>query len=345
MKLNRILKRVGPGIGVFLGAVAAAGLLLFLVTQGDYRVPATVVDDPALSQTELNGLRFHYQIFGKENQELVIGLHGGPGEDHHYLEVMSELADRYRVVLYDQRGSGLSERVPDEELTMEGFIADLNAFVEHFSADDRAIIIGHSWGAMLAAAYAGAHPEKVSRLVLAKPGFLTPEKFREYMQRTGNLAIPINLRMIGHMLMTWFKSLHVKGPDPDARADFLYLNVAFGLPSKDHPLAGYWADPVEAMSSLHIDRFGMRAGTVFRARYLDEEGNLAYSFVENSRAYQKEVLFLSGEDNRIIGPDYQREQMRYFPKARLEVIPDAGHSMFNESPDYTFKVIREYLDR
>jgi hypothetical protein len=53
-----------------------------------------VVDDPGLSQIRLNGQSFHYQIFGEENEQLVIGLHGGPGEDHQYLEVMSALADR-----------------------------------------------------------------------------------------------------------------------------------------------------------------------------------------------------------------------------------------------------------
>ena len=221
MKVKRILKGVGLGVGSLAGAVLVAGLVLFFLSRGDYRVPATVVDDPGLSQVRLNGVSFHYRLFGEENEELVIGLHGGPGQDQHYLEVMRDLADRYRVLLYDQRGSGLSERVPNEALTMPAFVADLDAFVDRFSSDGRAIIIGHSWGAMLATAYCGAHPEKVSALVLAEPGFLTPKEAREYMARTNNLAMPVNPRSVGHMLMSWFRSLHVNGPDPDARADFL----------------------------------------------------------------------------------------------------------------------------
>jgi proline iminopeptidase len=62
------------------------------------------------------------------------------------------------VVPYDQRGSGLSERMPNEELIMPAFIEDLDVFVDHFSRDGGAMLIGHSWGAMLAAAYCGAHP-------------------------------------------------------------------------------------------------------------------------------------------------------------------------------------------
>ena len=110
-------------------------------------------------------------------------------------------------------------------------------------------------------------------------------------------------------------------------------------------MAGYWADPVQAMASVHIERFGMRADTIFTSKYNDKRGNLTYSFVENITAYEKKVLFIAGEDNRIIGPDYQRMQMRYFPQARLEIIPNAGHTMFNENPEHTFEVIRAYLNQ
>jgi pimeloyl-ACP methyl ester carboxylesterase len=144
---------------------------------------------------------------------------------------------------------------------------------------------------------------------------------------------------------TFFQSLHVKGPDADARADYLYLNMAFGMITEDHPLAGYWADTETAREAMKVDRFGMRAGVVFRAKYFDKQGNLTYSFVENTAAYNEEVLFLSGEHNQIIGPEYQRDQIAYFPEARLEIIPDTGHNMFNENPDYTFAVIRNYLDQ
>jgi pimeloyl-ACP methyl ester carboxylesterase len=97
------------------------------------------------------------------------------------------------------------------------------------------------------------------------------------------------------------------------------------------------------MANLKVERFGMKAGVVFRGKYFDEQGNLTYNFVENAAAYPRELLFISGEDNRLIGPEYQRDQMKYFPRARLEVIPDAGHTMFNENPKYTFRVIRTYL--
>jgi pimeloyl-ACP methyl ester carboxylesterase len=79
------------------------------------------------------------------------------------------------------------------------------------------------------------------------------------------------------------------------------------------------------------------------SKYCDEQGNLTCSFVENAAACKREVLFISAEDNRIIEPEHQPDQMKIYPRGRLEVIPDAGHSMFNENPAYTFQVIRKYL--
>lgn len=61
------------------------------------------------------------------------------------------------------------------------------------------------------------------------------------------------------------------------------------------------------------------AATVFRGKYFDEQRNLTYSFIVNTEVYDREVLFISGEGNRRNGPQYQRDQMRYYPRARLEV--------------------------
>ena len=59
------------------------------------------------------------------------------------------------MVFYDQRGTGLSKRVPALDITVDQFIDDLDAFVDHFGNGKPATLVGHSWGAMLTSAYAG----------------------------------------------------------------------------------------------------------------------------------------------------------------------------------------------
>jgi len=79
----------------------------------------------------------------------------------HWLE---ELGSGHRVVRYDERGCGLSDREP-EELSFESFVADLEAVVDAAELD-RFVLLGLSQGGAIAIAYAVRHPERVSHLVL-----------------------------------------------------------------------------------------------------------------------------------------------------------------------------------
>ena len=73
-------------------------------------VPKTVDQDPSLPSINVNGAKLHAQAFGPMDSTLIICIHGGPGANFKYLLNCKSLADKgYRVVFYDQRGSGLSE--------------------------------------------------------------------------------------------------------------------------------------------------------------------------------------------------------------------------------------------
>lgn len=156
----------------------------------DRLVKAKAFRDPSLSlpAVSINGARLHFREAGDPCRPLVVVLHGGPGWDMSYLEGMLDLADEYHVVLYDQRGCGLSERVPSSALTMEAHIADLDGIIDRFRDQGDVFLLGHSWGGMLATAYAAHHPEKVRAAVLAEPGFLTPALFDQYLKRTGKMG-------------------------------------------------------------------------------------------------------------------------------------------------------------
>jgi proline iminopeptidase len=99
----------------------------------------------------------------------VIAVHGGPDFDHEYLRPeLDVLAAGARLVYYDQRGRGRSFTGEVPEVTIASEVADLDA-VRAAAGADRAVVLGHSWGALLALEYAWAHPERVSSLVLMNP--------------------------------------------------------------------------------------------------------------------------------------------------------------------------------
>ncbi|MBE0655282.1 MAG: alpha/beta hydrolase, partial [Bacteroidales bacterium] len=154
-------------------------------------VPATVDDDPSLPAFEANGTRLHLETFGNPEHPTLIFLHGGPGTgDYRAFSRMLNsyngyaLTDEYFLVMYDQRGAGLSRRYGDiaganshsiEELTLENYLKDLEAIVEEYSPGRKVILFGHSWGGMHAMMYVNKHPERVAGVILSEPGSFNAE--------------------------------------------------------------------------------------------------------------------------------------------------------------------------
>lgn len=103
----------------------------------------------------------------------LLALHGGPGLSHGSLRPLDALAGPDRCIVYfDQRGNGLSE-APSAPWTTEGLVGDVDAVREAWGVK-RVDLIGHSWGAYLAIAYAVSHRRQVRKLVLSSPAPLTP---------------------------------------------------------------------------------------------------------------------------------------------------------------------------
>lgn len=96
----------------------------------------------------------------------VIMLHGGPGMTHRYLRPeWDRLADEARVVYYDQRGCGWSERT--DSVSWERHTADLDSIVTSLRSEAPIVLAGSSWGSVLAVLYAYSHPGTVSALILS----------------------------------------------------------------------------------------------------------------------------------------------------------------------------------
>ena len=180
---KRVLKIVGFSLLGIIGLVIVTFIVLFVATQGSYSVPATVEDDPTLPSVTIDGVTFHAETFGDPNNPMVVVVHGGPGGDFGYLLNLHELEDDYYVVFYDQRGAGLSPRVPADTLTLQSSVDDLHRIVTHYGQGQPVRIIGHSWGAMLAAAYVGQHSDSVAQVVLAEPGALDNAGLARFNER------------------------------------------------------------------------------------------------------------------------------------------------------------------
>lgn len=128
-----------------------------------------MVDSDFSQQTELAvgaGHVLHVRAYGNERGTPAIYLHGGPGSGCQPAHARLFDTTRFRVILLDQRGAGLSR--PKRGLTANttaDLVDDLEQVRTHFGFD-RWLVVGGSWGSTLALAYAEAYPERVKGIVI-----------------------------------------------------------------------------------------------------------------------------------------------------------------------------------
>jgi proline iminopeptidase len=126
---------------------------------------------PATGRFPVAGGTLGYRRFGDRGPAHVL-LSGGPGLESAIVDpVAVELARDRTIVVLDQRGTGTSRAALGDgsQLTVAGAVADLDA-LRTALGQTRLSLLGHSWGSMLAMAYAAAHGERVAALALLDPG-------------------------------------------------------------------------------------------------------------------------------------------------------------------------------
>lgn len=115
---------------------------------------------------ETNGASLRYELSGTGATTVVL-MHEAGGCLESYDEVVTMLPASYRVLRYDQRGFGFSEKV--RELTFDGVVADLRGLLDALGIHGRVVLAGCAMGADYSVGFASQHPDRVARVMLASP--------------------------------------------------------------------------------------------------------------------------------------------------------------------------------
>jgi proline iminopeptidase len=123
----------------------------------------------ALQFVDINGARLAYRLEGPENAPLLITLHGGRGFGTHDSDwaAYRPLSDTYQVLSFDYRGHGQSSRTAP--YTFKQIVDDIEGLRKHFTTpagEDKAVILGGSFGGFLALQYAITYPQSLHHLIL-----------------------------------------------------------------------------------------------------------------------------------------------------------------------------------
>jgi pimeloyl-ACP methyl ester carboxylesterase len=121
--------------------------------------------EPASQAIDVNGLRVHYLDWGNPGAPPVVCVHGYTSSAQAFNALARRFHDRYHVVAMDVRGHGESAWSPAGAYQYRDQVGDLAAVVDKLGLS-RFTLIGTSMGGIIAMAYAGAHPDRLTHLVI-----------------------------------------------------------------------------------------------------------------------------------------------------------------------------------
>jgi proline iminopeptidase len=288
-------------------------------------------------------MKIYFEESGNPQGVPAVFLHGGPGGGTE--AKMRRFFDprRYRIVLFDQRGSGKSR--PHASLvdnTTWDLVADMERLREHLSIE-RWLVFGGSWGSTLALAYAQTHPERVTHLVLRGIFLLRRWELEWFYQNPGGAAA----------LYPDLWEHYIEPIPPEERGDMMaayYRRLTSQDPAELSRAAKAWALWEAATSflrrnSLYTAKLGQdthsEAFSRIECHYFVNGGFLASpnQLIENvPRIRHIPAVIVQGRYDIVCPMKSAWELHRAWPEAELHIVPDAGHSAFE--PGNTHELIK-----
>lgn len=252
----------------------------------------------------------------RERPTLLL-LHGGPGFDHSgFKPAFSALADTAQLVYLDHRGNGRSEPSTQRHWTLAQWGDDVRAFCEALGIE-KPIVLGTSFGGMVAMSYATRHPDHPGKLVLSSTAArMRLDRVLAVFERLGGAEAREAARRY------W------QAPGADTIAD--YARLCFPLYSR-RP-----RDP------------DANARTVWNFDVMFHFGggeDATFDLLPDLARVRCPTLVLGGEDDPITPIGDQEDIVAALPPglARLERFAGCGHGVYHDDPARAFDVIRRFL--
>jgi len=250
----------------------------------------------------------HSKILGKDQPLLI--LHGFFGMGDNWKTLAKKFATNYEVHLIDQRNHGRSFHTDDFSCKL--MVKDLHAYITHHQLE-KVNLLGHSMGGKIAMLFAVTFPEIVNKLLVAD---ISPRYYPTHHQlilealNTVDFSVQKTRREVEEVLK--------KNMDENGIRQFLLKNV-------------YWKNKGELAY-----RFNLKSLT----KNIEEIGVALPSFT----IFDKETLFLKGENSGYISENDEALISTHFPKAIIKSIKNAGHWLHAENPidfyNYAFTFLK-----
>ena len=262
-----------------------------------------------MERATINGVEIAYELRG--GGEPIVMIHGAQGDQSMFNGMASDFAGEYRVLTFDQRGSGLSGK-PDMPYSIAMLADDTAALMDHLGIA-RAHIIGVSMGGMIAQEFALRHPQKVRSLVL---GCTTA-------------GGPKSVRLGGAALTSAYSTAAMT---PEARGKALAEAAFTKGYLEQHPEV--IASMIESRRSRPIDN------SAFPHRMKAAQEHNTYDRLGEIRS---PTLVITGKDDALISWENSRILADCINGAEQVILEPAGHCFWMEQPKQSHAAIAGFI--
>lgn len=280
-----------------------------------------------MATAALNGAELYYDEEAGTGRPWI-AVHGGLGYDHTYMKsTLGPLHDVMRMVYFDQRGNGRSERVPLETITIPQLAADVDALRDHLGLE-RVGLMGHSYGGFVALEYAVTYPGRLSHLILLDT---SPGVFEPTADELGERADP---SWITEEVTAAFAAMAERPPAGTPTTEQVAEHLAKVAPVyvKEMPPG----DLAVLLSGCIIDVQAVARGFEVLA---------GWSVAERLDAITCPTLAVCGRYDLLTTPECSRRLADAIPGAELLWLEESGHFPWLEEPDAFFVAVRDWLAR
>ncbi len=248
-------------------------------------------------------------------------LHGGPGGDHTgYKPALSPLADKLQLVYIDHRGQGRSARGPRETYTLDNNVEDMEALREYLGLE-KIVVLGASYGGMVALTYATRYPQNVSHLI----AIVTASSHRFLDAAKKNMAErgTDEQKLVAEKLWS--------GTFADEEELRQYFDVM-------GPMYSMKFDPEKAKERRMRGIVSPDAINEGFAGFLRD-----YDVTDQLHRIDAPTLVIAGRHDWICPPEFSQLIASKIPNADLRIFEESGHSVMGDEHDDFIDVIRGFL--
>ncbi len=259
-------------------------------------------------RAKVNGADLHYELTG--SGPTIVLTHGIGGSGADFAPIVPGLAQKYRVLTWDVRGMGESEKNPAAEHSIAQFARDLAGLLDHVGAD-KAVIAGHSMGGTITQRFILDFPEKTLAAVIMSTSSQVNERAKEAWQRQADFVEKEGMA-------AWIE----RNRPPEQTEEYL----------REHP-------EIREAEERRIRNNDPRVyGQVARAVS-------DYYYTDELKSVRVPALVLVGSEDKQTPPGGSVIISRAIPGAELHILEGYGHGLPREAPEKVVELIINFLDR